>query len=87
MQAQDPQRRDSPLTPEVTLGVPWDPVARPLCLAGKGKFKPNEAKSGTQSEMAGHILGSAGVFTHRTSGPLSIFAFGEGWVITVQTCL
>lgn len=72
------RREDTPPTPEVILAVPWDPVALSLCLAGKGKFKPNEAKSCTQSEMAGDILGSTGVFTHRMSGPLSIFAFGGG---------
>lgn len=30
--------------------------------------------------MARHIRGSTGVFTHRMSGPMSIFGHGEGLV-------
>ena len=75
-QAQGPQRRSTFNFKSHPWGSLPSPLALSLCLAGKGKFKWNE----TEKRMARSIRGSPGVFTHRVSGPMSIFGHGEGLV-------
>lgn len=70
-------KEEIPLTFKVILKFPCHPPPCTLLgLAGKGKFRWNK----TETRMAQHIRGSTGVFTHRMSGPMSIFGRGEGLV-------
>lgn len=75
-QAQGPQTRNTFNFKSHPWGSLPSSLALSLCLAGKGKFKWNE----TENRMAPRIRGSTGVFTHRMSGPMSIFGHGEGLV-------